>query len=128
MKILMLAGVVCALAAVGGCASSADKVSAAYVSPIQYQSYTCDQLNEEAIRISQRAQELTGAQNSKRTKDAVATTAAIIIFWPAAFFVGGDDAQTAELARMKGSVDAIQQMQIQKNCTQRIEVAPASKV
>jgi hypothetical protein len=40
---------------------------------------------------------LSGAQDSQRTKDAVATTAAVIIFWPAAFLVGGDKQTAAEL-------------------------------
>ena len=40
------------------------------------------------------------------TKDAVATTAAaVIIFWPAAFLVGGDKQTAAELAQMKGTDD-----------------------
>ena len=33
---------------------------------------------------------LSGAQDSQRTKDGLATAAAIVVFWPAAFFVGGD--------------------------------------
>lgn len=98
------------------CAKPADKVSAAYVSPMQFQSYGCQQLAQEAERISARAIALTGAQNNRATSDAVATTVAVVIFWPAAFLVGGDDAQTAELARLKGEMDAIEQVSIQKKC------------
>jgi hypothetical protein len=47
--------------------------------------------------------------------------AAVIVFWPAAFLVSGDDAQTAELARLKGEFAAIQQISIQKNCGTRFE-------
>jgi hypothetical protein len=46
----------------------------------------------------------------------VATTAAIIIFWPAAFFVQGDKQTAAELARLKGEMDAIEQVSVRKNC------------
>nr|WP_029556797.1 hypothetical protein [Xanthobacter aminoxidans] len=102
--------------ATAACAKSADKVSAAYVSPMQFQSYSCQQLAQEAERISARAIALTGAQNNRATSDAVATTVAVVIFWPAAFLVGGDDAQTAELARLKGEMDAIEQVSIQKKC------------
>nr|WP_169122195.1 hypothetical protein [Xanthobacter sp. SG618] len=111
------------------CAKSADKVSAAYVSPMQFQSYSCQQLAQEAERISARAIALTGAQNNRATSDAVATTVAVVIFWPAAFLVGGDDAQTAELARLKGEMDAIEQVSIQKKCGisfQREDVQKAS--
>lgn len=100
----------------GACAKTADRVSAAYVSPMQYQGHSCQQLAQEAERISARAIALTGAQNSRAAGDAVATTVAIVVFWPAAFLVGGDDAQTAELARLKGDMDAIEQVSIQKKC------------
>jgi hypothetical protein len=55
-------------------------------------------------------------RDSQRTKDAVATTAAVIIFWPAAFLVGGDEQTAAELAQMKGQMIAVEQASIQKNC------------
>lgn len=109
----------------GACAKSADKVTASYVSPLSYQSYTCAQLAQEAERVSARAMTLTGTQNQKATGDAVATTVAIVIFWPAAFFVGGDDAQTAELSRLKGEMDTIEQVSIQKKCGIKFERAPA---
>ena len=121
--------VLMAALATAACAKSADKVSAAYVSPMQFQSYSCQQLAQEAERISARAIALTGAQNNRATSDAVATTVAVVIFWPAAFLVGGDDAQTAELARLKGEMDAIEQVSIQKKCGiafQREEAQKAS--
>jgi hypothetical protein len=71
--------------ALGGCASSAADIKPAYVSPVTYQSFTCPQLGQEAQAISPRAAALSGAQDSQRTKDGVATAAAIIVFRPAAF-------------------------------------------
>src|SRR5262245_60953683 len=93
-----------------GCAKRSEDVAASYISPLQYQQFSCAQLAAEASRVSQRAAELAGVQDSKRTKDKVATAAAIIVFWPAAFLVNGDDAQTAELARLKGEFATIQQV------------------
>ena len=110
-----------------GCAKRSQDVAAAYASPLQYQQYSCSQLAAEASRVSQRAAELSGVQDSKRTSDKVATAAAIIVFWPAAFFVSGDDAQTAELARLKGEFTTIQQVSIQKNCGTRFEARPIPK-
>jgi hypothetical protein len=103
-------------AVLAGCASNADQITGSYVSPLQYQNYTCAQLAEEAERISSRVQQLSGIQDQKATNDAIATTAAVIIFWPAAFMVGGNDQNTAELARMNGEFDAIEKVSIQKNC------------
>jgi len=100
----------------GGCASSSDKITATYVSPLQYENYNCRQLAEEAQRVSRRAAEASGAQDSQATKDAVATTVAVVIFWPAAFMVGGDRNTAAELGRLKGELETIEQVSIRKNC------------
>lgn len=107
-----------------GCASKAADVAPAYVSPIQYQSFTCPQLAAEAQRVSAAAATEAGAQDSQATKDAVATTAAVIIFWPAAFLVQGDKQTAAQLAQLKGQMDAIQQEFIAKNCGIQFQTAP----
>jgi hypothetical protein len=55
------------------CASSSADITPTYVSPVMYQSYTCQQLAMEAQGISARAAELSGAQDKQRTNDAIAT-------------------------------------------------------
>lgn len=113
-----------AVLALGACAKRSENVAAAYISPLAYEQFNCRQLAEEAGRVSQRAAELAGVQDRKRTGDIVATTAAIIVFWPAAFLVSGDDAQTAELARLRGEFEAIQRVSVQKNCGIRFQGGP----
>jgi hypothetical protein len=98
------------------CANRSADVTASYVSPFTYQNHSCQQLSQEAERISARAVQLSGAQDSKATRDAVATTVGVIVFWPVLFAVRGDDATTAELARMKGEMEAIEKASIQKKC------------
>ena len=110
-----------ALLSAGGCASRSSEVAATYVSPVQYQGYSCRQLAAESQRINSRAAQVSGQQDDRRSRDNLATAAAVVVFWPAAFLVGGDNAQTAELARLKGESDAIGQAAIMKNCgTRRI--------
>ena len=87
---------------------------------------TCQQLAQEAPAVSTRATALSGVQDSKRTSDGVATAAAIVVFWPAAFFVGGDKQTAAELAQMKGQMVAIEQASIQKKCSIQFQRPPAS--
>lgn len=99
-----------------GCATRAENISAAYVSPIQYQSYTCQQLQEEAARVSARAMVASGAQDQKANNDAVATGVGVILFWPALFFIKGDAASAQEIAQLKGDMDAVEQANIQKKC------------
>jgi hypothetical protein len=98
-----------------GCASTSDKVSAAYVSPLQFNSYDCSQLTAESQRISARVSELGGQVDKAATNDKVIMGVALIVFWPALFALGNKQ-QEAEFARLKGEYDAIQRAAIEKKC------------
>ncbi len=104
------------VASLGGCASSPKSISASYVSPLQYQSYDCDQIAQEMHRITRKVQEVTGVQSSKASGDAVAVTASLL-FWPALFFLAAGEDKSAELARLKGEAEALEQAAVQKKCT-----------
>jgi hypothetical protein len=121
LRMIAAAGIAAALAA---CASKSNEITAAYVSPVTYQSYNCQQLSQEAQAVSARASAVAGAQDQKRTNDQIATTAAIVIFWPAAFFVSGDGPVAAELAQLKGQMVAIEQASIQKKCGIKFQQPP----
>ena len=103
------------------CASSSDAIRPAYVSPLQYQGLTCQQIGAEMERVSRRASEVAGVQDSNKTTDALVTGATIVLFWPAAFFIKGDGPTAAELARLKGEFEALEQISIQKNCGLRVQ-------
>ena len=104
------------VASLGGCASSPGSISASYVSPLQYQSYDCDQIAQEMRRITRKVQEVTGVQSSKASGDAVAVTASLL-FWPALFFLAAGEDKSPELARLKGEAEALEQAAVQKKCT-----------
>ena len=105
------------VASLSACASQPKDIPAAYVSPITYETYSCEQLGQEAQRISARAAEVTGAQKKKANNDAVATGVALGLFWPALCLIKGKGGATeSEVARMKGEMEAIEQASIQKNC------------
>ena len=114
-----------AAAALAGCASKSSEITPTYVSPVMYQGYTCKQLALEAQGVSARAVQVSGAQDSKRTNDQIATGVAIVVFWPAAFVVGGDGPMAAELAQLKGQMVAIEQASIQKKCGIQFQRDPA---
>jgi hypothetical protein len=44
--------------------------------------------------------------------------------WPAAFFVGGDKQNAAELAQMKGQMVAVEQASIAKKCNIQFQGEP----
>jgi hypothetical protein len=98
------------------CATPPDKIEAAYVSPIQYESYTCEQIAAEAGRVSDRAAQALGVQQKKAQGDAVKVGVALVLFWPAALFVDGKGANESEVARLKGEMDTLEKVSIQKNC------------
>ncbi len=108
---LLIGGIFCA-----GCASSSNDIRAQYVSPLQYQHLSCKQIAAEAERVSRRVAEVSGVQDEKASSDALATGVAIVVFWPAAFFIKGDGASAAELGRLKGEFEAIERVSIEKNC------------
>lgn len=108
--------VLVALSILASCATKPENIQAAYVSPTSYERLTCNELKEEAGRVSQRAAAAAGVQTKKAKQDAVATGVAIVVFWPAAFFIKGDGATSAEVARLKGEMQAIEQTSRVKKC------------
>lgn len=103
------------LLALTGCASKAQNISATYVSPLQYQSYSCPQIGDEIGRVSRKVMEVSGQQDTTASKDAVAMTVGLVLFWPALFFLPGGEHKD-ELARLKGEYDALEGIAVTKEC------------
>ena len=119
--------------ALSACAQKSQNIQATYVSPVQYNSYSCKQVEQEIGRVSRRVSEVSGNQDSQANKDSVAMGVGLVLFWPALFFLIGDD-KKEELARLKGEYEALEQTAIQKNCSvantinaQRASSADAAK-
>jgi len=98
------------------CAKPPGEIAASYVSTIGYENYECEQLAAEAQRVSTRAAQVMGVQQEKAQGDAVAVGVGLILFWPALLFVKGNGATESEIARLKGEMDAIEQVSIAKQC------------
>lgn len=99
-----------------GCASKSEEISPNFISPVLYQNYTCQQLGAEAQAVSQQAAIATGQQDKIHNDDVAKTTVGIVLFWPVLLFNKGDGAAAANLANLKGQMQAIQQASIQKQC------------
>lgn len=100
----------------GGCATASNDITASYVSPMQYQSYDCEQLGGEAQRIQARVAQVGGRLDQAASNDKIITGVGCVILWPSLFFLGGTKQQEAEYARLKGEYDAVQQAAISKKC------------
>jgi len=120
----LLVGVIAAQAV--ACATAPDKVSASYVSPLQYQSYDCEQIRSEMLRVSAKVREVSGSQAKSAKNDAIAVGVGLVLFWPALFFLATGD-QKEELARLKGEYDALEQSAISKKCAVADEIAAGKK-
>lgn len=114
MKRLLLA--VTVTATLAACAQKSDQIAASYVSPNTFNLLSCQQIGEEAQRLSGRVAQATAAQDRKASNDSAMTAVSLVLFWPAAFMIRGNGESAAELGRLKGEMQAVEQANIQKNC------------
>ena len=120
---MMLAAVLAA-----GCATASKDITTAYVSPMQYQGYSCEQIGLESQRIHSRVNQLGGRLDEAASNDKTITGVGVILFWPALFALGGTKGQEAEYARLKGEYEALQQAAVTKNCMTKSAVQEPTNV
>jgi hypothetical protein len=101
---------------ISGCATSARNVPASYVPSLSYQNSDCSQLNAEAARIQAKLLETGGQLDKAADNDVIIAGVALLVFWPAVFFLG-NKTQEAAYGRLKGDYDAINKAAIEKKCT-----------
>jgi hypothetical protein len=99
-----------------GCATASKDIASTYVSPLQYQTYSCEQMKAESSRIGMRLSEISGSLDSAASNDKVLVGVSLILFWPAALALGGNKAQEAEYARLKGEYDTLGKEMIVRKC------------
>ena len=108
----------------GACAPQSNKIQASYVSPMQYEDYSCKQIRAEIGRVGRKMSEVNGQQDKTASDDSVAMGVGMVLFWPALFFIDSSD-QRVEVARLKGEFNALEEAAIQKNCTVAKEINEA---
>ncbi|MCO1336569.1 hypothetical protein MO867_19745 [Microbulbifer sp. OS29] len=112
-KIAMLA---CA-STLAACASNPDKIDAAYVSPLTYKDYDCDQIALEMEYVGQRTNTIYQNLKAERNADNWQMGIGLVLFWPTLFLLeGGDGPEAAEYAQLKGIFEALRSNSIQKKC------------
>lgn len=102
-------------ATLSACAAQPEAIAPAYISPAAYSGMTCQQLNADAARINARLASATGQQARQADNDATMTAVALLLFWPAAFAIGGND-QSGTIAQLRGEAEAIQAAAIRRGC------------
>ena len=112
---MKIAFTLAATLALAGCATAPEQIAANYVSPTAYSGQTCSQLNAQAQQLNARLATATGQQTQQANNDAAMTAVALVLFWPAAFWIGGND-QGPAIAQMRGEAQAIQSAAIAQGC------------
>ncbi|MCR8827396.1 hypothetical protein [Pseudosulfitobacter koreensis] len=98
------------------CAETAQDVAPAQVSTKEYDRLTCRQIAKEAMRVTQEAQAVSVKQNEVAKRDAVAKGVAWAVLGPAALLIKTNELHATELARLKGELNALEQVSGHKNC------------
>lgn len=108
-----------------GCASNPDKISTAYVSPLKYKNYDCDQVAMEMDHVSRRTTDLYFSLKRKADNDTAQMGVGLVLFWPTLFFLeGGDGPEASEYSQLKGEYEALHTTAVEKKCA--MEDMPAS--
>ena len=106
-----------AVAVLSACASSPNDISTAYVSELQYKDYSCEQVEMERTRVSQRADDLHASLKKTADNDTAQMAVGMILLWPVLFFLeGGDGPEAQEYSRLKGEAQALEKVAITKSC------------
>jgi hypothetical protein len=112
---------VTSLCLISACADHSRNIPAQYVSPVQYDGYSCKQIAAEMSTVSGRVSDLAAQNDKAASNDEVAMGVGLILFWPALFFLDSNTAQAAEYGRLKGEFDALEKAGIRKNCGLHVE-------
>lgn len=106
--------VACAVAAlVAGCAARPENIPPSYVSTLNYQGLTCQQLAEEGARVDAAYDLAARKQTHARHED---TLGVALVGLPLGSMTGRNVA--TEVANLKGQQLAIRQIETQKYCYQ----------
>lgn len=99
-----------------GCAPRPENVEASYVPTSTYSNRSCREIVSERNDIVRQVEATSAQQKKKADNDAVATGVALVLFWPAAFFIGAKGDKSAKLAGLKGHYNALTTVGVQKKC------------
>ncbi len=101
-----------------GCVSSSEKYNSPYISPAQFQTYSCAELLAEIERVQAKVSQLTDKSDGNATADEkLELDADLSLSWTALFALAGTKEQEAEYALLKSEYDAIQQWAAIKQCS-----------
>jgi hypothetical protein len=82
-----------------------------------YQTWSCDQLTDEKMRLTSEVQRVSGLQRENANADTAMMTVGIIILWPVLFGLAATKDRKDELGQLKGQYDAVDLSIRTRQCT-----------
>ena len=110
MKIFTTLAAVCLVAALAGCATRPESISASYVSHEKYGGQNCVELNTSMSDARAQLTKFSEMQNTKANVDAATVFIALVPISK----LSGDHA--GDVAKYKGEVEAIETAQVKAKC------------
>ncbi len=116
-----------AAAWLGGCATRAVDVAPAPTSPAEFVAWDCDRIDDELDRVQQHAADVAYAVDERAGTNIVALGVGLSVFWPALVALRPAGLDAAELARLKGRFEALQEAARDKGCPPAADTLSAAR-
>ena len=104
------------LLVLGACSPHPDSIPTAYVSPLKYQSYSCQNIRSEIAAITSKNEDLYANLKRHHNRDRLFFGLVFISFEFINALGGERSLQEVEYYQLKGELDALSQAGEQKNC------------
>jgi hypothetical protein len=111
-----------------GCASRAVDVRALPTSAEDFAAWPCPRIDEELDTVQQRAADLAYSVDERAGNNILALGIGAAVFWPALLAMRGDGPEAADLARLKGRFEALNEAARRAACPARADTLSPERV
>ena len=118
-RCLGLAALASLMLLVSGCASRAVDVPPLPTSPEAFAGWPCPRIDEELDTVQQRAADLAYSVDERAGNNILALGIGAVVFWPALLAMRTDGPEAAELTRLKGRFEALNEAARRVSCPAR---------
>lgn len=108
-----------ALLSMVSCAVQPDRIKAQYMNASYFTRLSCSDILFEKDKAYRELSVLVSKQTKEANKDAIGFWVGMFLFWPAIFLMIGSD-HKEDIAELKGRIEALDSVIIQKGCYKNI--------
>jgi hypothetical protein len=113
--------------ALAGCATRSDDVAPLAANPAEFATWDCARIDDELDAVQQRAADVAYSVDQRAGGNIVALGVGLAVFWPAILAMRPDGLEAAELARLKGRFEALQEAARGHGCPPPGDMLPAAR-